>query len=256
MDYVEPKVARNMPGMRLALTMGVPGPWSEAAKEIFRIKGIDFVPVGQVGGNQNKDLVEWTGIRNAPIAVYNDEPPREKWTDILALAERIQPEPRLIPDDPAERALMYGLAHEICGENGFAWQRRLMMVHDAVKAGMMNDSFDVLATDYGYSEAAGDAAPKKTAAILRLLATQLHEQKTKGSDFFIGTSLTALDVYWACFCALVRPLGDDKCVQPMPDYLRRMYEGHDDTVNSAVDPILVAHRDRIYAEYLTLPLDF
>ncbi len=254
MDYVEPKVAKDMPGMRLALTMGVPGPWSESAKEIFRLKGIDFVPVAQVGGGQNEDLVAWTGIRNAPVAVYNNEPPRETWTDILALAERVQPEPRLIPDNAADRAMMYGLAHEICGENGFAWQRRLMMVHDAVKAGMMSDGFEVLANDYGYSETAGDAAPEKSAAVLRLLASQLHEQKARASKYFIGDSLTALDVYWACFCALVRPLPEDQCA--MPDYLRTMYQNRDDTVNAAVDPILVAHRDMMYTEHLTLPLDF
>lgn len=254
MDYVEPKVAKDMPGMRLALTMGAPGPWSESAKGIFRVKKIDFVPVAQEGGGQNEDLVAWTGSRNAPVAVYNDEPPREVWTDILALAERIQPEPKLIPDDPSQRALMYGLAHEICGENGFAWQRRLMMFHDAVKAGMMSGGFQVMADDYGYSDAAGEVAPEKSAAILRLLATQLHEQKARGSQYFIGDGLTALDIYWACFCALAQPLPDEQCA--MPEYLRTMYATEDQTVNSALDPILTAHRDRIYAEHLTLPLDF
>ena len=254
MDYIEPKIAKDMPGMRLALTMGVPGPWSEAAKCIFHLKNIDYVPVGQVGGAPNEDLVAWTGIRNAPVAVYNDENPVEKWTDILALAERIAPEPRLVPEDATERALMFNLANEMCGERGFAWQRRLMMFHATAESGQTSDGFKIMFKDYGYNDEEGAAAPDKAAETLRLLATQLHEQKARGSKYFIGDSLTALDVYWACFCALVRPLPEAQCA--MPGYLRRMYETDNDVVTKAIDPILLAHRDMMYADHLTLPLDF
>ena len=104
MDYVEVRDARTMSGLRLALTVGVPGPWSESAKCICQYKDIDYVPVAQYASRDNDELVDWTGIRNAPIAVYEDEPPRSNFQDIVALAERLQPEPRLIPDDPTERA--------------------------------------------------------------------------------------------------------------------------------------------------------
>lgn len=45
MEYLEPEIARNRSGLRLVLTAGVPGPWGEAAKSIFSLKGIDFLPV-------------------------------------------------------------------------------------------------------------------------------------------------------------------------------------------------------------------
>ena len=31
----------------------------------------------------------------------------------------------LVPEDAEPRALLYGLAHEICGEDGLGWNRRL-----------------------------------------------------------------------------------------------------------------------------------
>ncbi len=254
MDYVEPKIARDMPGMRLALTAGAPGPWSESAKGIFHVKKIDYVPVLQVGGGQNEDLVAWTGTRNAPVAVYNDEPPKEAWMDILMLAERIAPEPRLVPDDAAERAMMFGLSHEICGEDGYAWNLRLIMFHDVVKAGGMNENFKTMADSYGYTEQTAQAAPEKTAKIVRLLATQLHEQKTRNSRYFVGSQLSALDIYWACFCAMIRPMPQEKC--PMSDQLRYLYNNRDAAVDAAIDPVLIDHRDYIYETYLELPMDF
>ncbi len=37
-------------GLRLVLTSGVPGPWGEAAKAIFHVKGIDAPRIAQFGG--------------------------------------------------------------------------------------------------------------------------------------------------------------------------------------------------------------
>jgi len=45
------------------------------------------------------------------------------------LAERIAPAPRLLPDAVADRALVFGLGRELCGELGLGWCRRLMLVH-------------------------------------------------------------------------------------------------------------------------------
>jgi hypothetical protein len=45
-DYVKVEDARDKPGLRLALTMGVPGPWSQAAKYVFEYQGIALIPVG------------------------------------------------------------------------------------------------------------------------------------------------------------------------------------------------------------------
>ncbi|MBM4256712.1 MAG: hypothetical protein FJ147_12545 [Deltaproteobacteria bacterium] len=71
--------AKNLSGLRLALTVGGPAPWSMAAKSILHVKKIPYVPVAQHGGEANEELLAWTGHRNAPVAVYNNEPPRTGW---------------------------------------------------------------------------------------------------------------------------------------------------------------------------------
>lgn len=81
---------------------------------------------------------------------------------------------------------------------------------------------------------------------------RLKDQQAKGSKFLLGDSLTALDVYWATFAALIAPLPPDKC--PMMEGLRKVFEASDPEIAKVVDPALVAHRDFIYNEYLVLPI--
>ncbi len=89
MNYVEPAEACEMDGLRLALTAHAPVPYGMSARAILDYHGVRYVPVLQVGGGRNEDLVAWTGHRNAPVAVYNDEAPRVGWLEILYLAERL-----------------------------------------------------------------------------------------------------------------------------------------------------------------------
>jgi len=42
----------------------------------------------------------------------------------------------------------------------------------------------------------------------------------------------------------------------MPDFLRGQYAVAEVTVEAALDPALLEHRDFVYAEYLPTPLDF
>ena len=58
MEYISVEEARTRPGLRLVLTRGVPGPWSEAAKAVFRLRDVDYVPVEQIAGGPNTELVE------------------------------------------------------------------------------------------------------------------------------------------------------------------------------------------------------
>jgi len=258
MDYVEPGAARNLPGLRLALTVGVPGPWSESAKAIFAVKGLDYVPVAQYAGKENPDLVAWTGSRNAPVAVFDDEAPRQGWAEILLLAERLNPELPLLPADPAERALVFGLAHEICGEEGFGWTRRVMMFEAILAAARGGAALEsgmlAMLRDYRITEAAIAAAPGRIIGILDMLAARLRDQRAAGSHYLVGNALSACDLYWACFAALIDPL--PAAVNPMPDFLRRAYGGVTPALAAAKHPILFEHRDFIYATHLTLPLDF
>ena len=108
MDYVSVAEARTMPGLRLALSAGTCGPWGEAAKAIFKLRNVPFVPVRQHIMQANEELVEWTGFRNAPVAVYNDEPGVAGWIEILNLAERLGSGPSLLPEDEVERMKALG----------------------------------------------------------------------------------------------------------------------------------------------------
>ena len=189
MEYLEVEEAIKRPGLRLVLTAGVPGPWGESAKYILRVKGIPYAPVRQLGGLPNDALQRWTGMDNAPIAVYENERPRAGWVEILLLAERLAPQPSLVPAEARARALLFGLAHEICGEQGLGWTRRLTMVHEMLSADPplpepVRQIAETLGRKYGYSPEAAAGANERVAGILAMLTAQLREQSARGSRYF------------------------------------------------------------------------
>ena len=94
MKYLSVAEAKKMPGLRLVLTAHMPGPWGEAAKAVLSARHVSYVPVAQAAMEANDDLYAWTGLRNAPIAVFDEEPAQNTWLDILLLAERLGPVPR------------------------------------------------------------------------------------------------------------------------------------------------------------------
>jgi len=245
-----------MTGLRLVLTAGVPGPWSEAAKGILHVKKLPYVKVSQELGGANRELLEWTSQASAPVMVWNEDWPRSIWNDQLYLAERLQPDPPLIPADLEDRVLMFGYANEICGENGFGWTKRLLIIREGLEnpneAG--RQLFSYLAQKYGYDKAAVAAAPARLVGILNALSARLELQRKRGSRFFIGDALTALDIYWATFAVMNDPLPDELC--PLSPAFRRVYSTADPAIRSATKPILLDHRDFIYHNFLELPLDF
>lgn len=256
--WIEAEEARALPGLRLAITEGVPGPWGEAAKGVFRVKGVLFAKVRQQGGQPNDALFEWTGHRNAPVAVYEDEPPRTGWLEILRLAERLSPEPSLVPTDPAERALHFGLCHELMSEGGFGWCRRLMLFQrsagpDGQPVEPMRPVLSRMFRDYGYSPEAARRAPGRVAEILRLLSERLAAQQARGHAYLMGPRLTALDVYWAAMAGIASPLPPEQCA--MSEGMRAVYGAVSPEVEEALDPALLALRDRVYAKHLGLPVD-
>ena len=164
----------------------------------------------------------------------------------MFLAERLEPQPALLPADPRERALALGLAHEICGEHGLGWTRRLALMKNApVDANTMP-------WKYGCEDRASvDAADARAAEILALLADQLRRQREAGRRFLVGESLSAVDIYWACFSNLVVPLPHE--LSPMPDMIRGAYGSWE---GAAVEAALIEHRDEVFEEFLGLPQDF
>ncbi len=257
--WVEVEDAIELPGMRLVLSRGFAGPWGEAARGILHVKGIPFTRVAQYSGMPNAELERWTGQTGAPVTIHGKQRPRSSWAGILLQAERLAPEPRLIPRDPDERALLFGLSHEICGEDGFGWNRRLMMLHgpedapEAVGGLPLAEMTARLREKYGYDADAAERAPARVAEIVRMLASRLRARREEGSAYLLGDALSAVDIYWAVFAAMLEPLPPDLC--PMPDYSRQIYTVTDPVVRDALDPILLEHRDRIYHDHLELPVD-
>jgi len=251
-QYLDIEDAIARPGLRMVVVGSVPSPWGEAAKGILHIKGIDWVAVRLA--YDNAALKDWAGQQSGPVAIYNDEPPRAGWAAILLLAERLAPVPSLLPADAAERALAFGLAHEICGEWGLGWTRRLQLVEAGFKGGggFAAPAAKYLAAKYGYQPGTGAVYTARVAALLRLLAARLKGQSAAGSRYYLGNALTAVDIYSATFMALFRPLPPEQC--QMRESTRAAFLTPDAETDAALDLILLEHRDMMYAEHLELPL--
>jgi glutathione S-transferase len=252
-EFAELEEATKRDGLRMVVVPGIPSPWGEAVKGILHIKQLPGVAIRLDVGNPA--MMEWTGGHSsAPVVVHGDEQPRSGWAEILLLAERLAPEPGLLPVDAGDRALALGLAHEICGEMGLGWCRRNACADVGLKGegGFPKPIAGYLAAKYGYRAEEADLYGRRVIEILGALAARLRAQRDSGSRFYIGESLSAVDVYSATFMALFKPLPPEQC--PMPDFLRAAFEALDPETAAALDPILTEHRDFVYAEYLELPM--
>ncbi len=246
-DYIDFEDAVAADGLRMTVVSNVPSPWGEAAKGIFHVKGLDWSAVRL--DPLSRDLVKWSRSASAPSAVYGNEPPPEGWEDILMLAERLAPKPALLPEDPMERAMALGLAHEFCGENGLGWARRLWLTHMGLKGegGFPEPVAQYLAQKYGYSEEAGAASHGRVIELLKMFAARLAAQRAKGQDYFFDCGMTVVDIYAATFAGLLQPLPEDVCA--MRETTRMAFSTVDDETLAAAGG-LIAHRDMMYERWL------
>lgn len=257
MDYVSPEQAQTMSGLRLALTAGLPAPYSMSARAVLDHKSVPYVPVYQRGAGANPELVAWTGHRNAPVAVYENEAPRIGWLEILNLAERLGTGPSLYPDDIDERMLMVGLINELIGENGLVWQMRVLMLgaggaERATQEAQKNPMY----ADYGYSELALEAAPERVKHILDRFTQHAvaRVDLAQGKPYLMGGDrLSALDIYWAYFSQLLNTLPFEQC--PTPEGLKKSYDRGGELIGGC-DPLLIAQRNWVFNHYLPLPVTF
>jgi glutathione S-transferase len=269
LDYKSIAEARDMPGLRLILgAYAVPGPWREACKGLFYVKGVPYTPVvtaSEPGGDlsmgmqdADRDLRDWTAQSSAPVAIWNDERPRSTWVDQINLAERIEPQPPLVPGDIDQRVDMFGAINEIAGEHGLGWSKRLMIIDGGLKAlepGAEGRAFfEHLGAKYGYNDVEVAAAPAHMAGIIRSLDQRLAAQKARGSQFMIGNRLSALDIYWSTFLTLFEPMSQERC--PMSTAFLDFYCNPYVETQEAISDALLAHRDFIYENYLELPIVF
>jgi hypothetical protein len=253
LEYRSLKEIIGHPGLRIVLVKGMPSPWGQAAKTIFEIKGLDYVAAPWMPGEANEDVVAWGAEASGPIVAWAKEKPIHRWIDILYLAERLAPQPSLIPSDVMRRALMIGLSHEICGEMGIGWNRRLQLFAPAYASGQPPEGVARMGGKYGFNEGDAKAAGERTAGSLRGLADQLKSQYARGAHYFIGDTVSALDIYWTAFANLLDPLPKEQC--PMPDAYRPGFTVKDPVVKAALDPLLLEHRSRIFREYFRDPME-
>lgn len=254
MKYLSVEEAIDMPGLRLVLSAGVPGPWGESAKAMLAYKGLQYIPVHQQGGGENKALREWTGQTSAPVAVYENLAPACHWLDLLMLAERLAPGLPLVPLDCTDRVDVLGLSALIAGVDGFGWNRRLQMLTAMMTLDEPPEFALRLGHKYGWSLQALAASTARLQAISAELDERMARQQQQGRDYLVGNAVSAADFYWANFAAMVKPLGPAD--NPMPDYMRATYESTDAATMACLTPRLEAHRDRMYARHIALPLDF
>ena len=257
-EFVEVAEARTLSGLRLVLTLGVPGPWSEAAKGILYVKKIPYVRVRQELGGPNTELTEWTAQATAPVAIWNDEPPRSTWIEQLFLAERLEPTPALIPDNIEDRMLMFGYCNELCGEHGYGWSKRLMLLHTVLTDSDADESARAFATHmgnkYGYTREEAEAAPARVASIVTMLGSRLEQQHEQGQSVFYRQPVVRPRHLLGRVCRAY-PAAAARTVSDAGNAFRTMYINTDPVVQAAVKPILLEHRDFIYQEYLELPID-
>jgi glutathione S-transferase len=247
-EYVDLETARSARGLRLVVLANVPSPWSLAAKALFHLKQIPFVAVRLEP--TDKTVREWTRSRNAPAAMFNDEPARTGWAEILELAERISKAPSLVPSAPADRVKMFGLAHEIMGEGGLLWSGRLVSIDVGLSTegarGFPPPIAQYLAKRYGYAKELVPAARSRVDESFGILREALG-----GRTYFFGDAPTALDVYAATAMNLFALPPDDKCALFPP--IRAMFESMKD--EASVPDELVAHRDRMFEKHLGYPIE-
>jgi glutathione S-transferase len=167
------------------------------------------------------------------------------------LAERLAPSPALLSPEPNERGRALALANDFCAERGLGWTRRLQMVHAGLsKTGGFNERIaGYLGKKYGYDPAAADTYGPRVRELLGRFAAAL---RGAGGEYYHGATFGAVDIYSAAFMALFGPLPEAVCA--MHPAARAAFEWLDDETRAALDPALLAHRERMYARHLETPL--
>ena len=249
--FVDLEDARAAEGIRMSVVSGIPSPWSEAAKGILHMKRIDWKAVRHRPGD--RDLQDWTGCDNAPVLAYGTESFISGWADILLFAERLAPEPGLLPRDPETRALTFGLSHELMGQDGLCWLRRLQLVHGGKRLqGKPRDHADYIGNKYGYRAEDIPRGRDRIIALLAMFSDILMRQKSRGSQYFMGDTPTAPDIYSAVSMALFAPLPENRC--NMDPAIRTAFSMIDDATRENLSRALLDHRDMMYERHLALPL--
>ena len=247
-EYVDLETARSASGLRLIVPGGVPSPWSVAAKAILEVKDLPALIVRKPRDNS---VHEWTGVSNVPVLVYDDEPARSGWAEILAFIERNWPEMPLVPHDAELRARMFGMSHELLGEGGLMWCARLLLIDLSIenegKRGFPLGVAHYLAKRYGHTP--GCSATARANIVERF---ELFERALQGKRYYLEDRLTALDLYSAAVLTSLAVLPEEQC--PMMPIARAAFGELSAQLASAIPASLLEHRAFVHREHMPLPL--
>jgi hypothetical protein len=268
-EFVDGETARARRGLRLVVLGAGPSLWSEAAKAMFLVKRVPAAWVRFTPADE--PLKQWTGAHNAPVALYDDEPPRTHWSDILMLAERLGARaaeaggtagPRLLSADPDERAFQIGLVHEVAGEDGLGWGLRALAVAASLASGGTRSFSSRVAAylhrKYGEPSARMPAVRERVLGILHRLDDLLRTSRARFGTPLFGPSLSAVDLYVAASTLLVVPprgwlppgAGGAEAYKPLADEMRKAALYLEEEIAPHVPAPLIAHRDHVYREHL------
>ena len=258
MRFVELDEARAARGVRMLAAALLPSPWTEAAKGLFHVSQIPLSVVRFRRGEAAQ--AAWAGVQNTPAVIFDDDPPRSGWAEILSLACRLRPEVGLVPHDVDGRARLFGLAHELCGEDGLGWCQRLLMIDGSLSTGGAR-SFPLpvanfLAARYGYAPERVAPARARVGAILARLDRLLADSAAAGHAFLLGPRLGALDIYLATFLTPIVGVTEADCPGVVPAVRSAFAYLGEQLAGGAADlpPALVAHRQLVYREHLPWPI--
>jgi glutathione S-transferase len=202
------------------------------------------------------EQVAWAGARNAPVIVFDDEPPRTGWPQFARLADHLGGPGSVLPAVADDRVRVIGLLNELAGEDGLGWSSRLLMIHGSLVSGGAR-SFPLpvaqyLARDYGYAPEKVDRARIRVADVMTTLRRQLARSHAAGHAYLVGDRVTALDVYAATFLTPLVGVSEDDCPAMLPllrpafVYLRQQVE--------PVPEALAAHRRFMFERHLAWPI--
>ena len=169
-EYISTDEAIASDGLRMVVVGNVPSPWGEAAKGIFHVKRIAWKAVRLEYDNPAFDA--WAKQQTGPVAIYNNDTPLSGWREILEFAEQVAPEPSLIASDAYA---MFGLCHDLVGENGLGWARRLQLVEMGLKGqgGFLEPVAKYIGHKYGYTPETGTASSARVHDLLGQIADQI-----------------------------------------------------------------------------------
>lgn len=248
-DYVKLETAKCSDGLRMTVVRKVPSPWGESAKGILHVKALDWLAVSHVP--ENPELRAWADRDNAPVLVTRAGARKSGWAEILLYAENLEPATPLIPSDPRDRMMMFGLAHELMGEGGLCWCRRLQFVQRGMQLeGKPRRQAEYIGPKYGYDAKCAASATERVVDLLDMFASILEARGA--SSYFFGSTLTAVDIYSAAAMAMFVPLPEDVCA--MDPAVRAGFEFLDPETQTALPLQLLRHRDMMFERHLDLPL--